>query len=132
MKKINKTKKITLSNQKVKPVFTDKRGSIFDLVEEKVGHIGIVTFKKGVIRGNHYHKKSVQYSYILDGKIKLVTSDINGKNKKSVIIASGVLTTIPVGVVHTYIALTNAKIIDITTMSRNDNGYEKDTIRIAN
>jgi dTDP-4-dehydrorhamnose 3,5-epimerase len=133
MAKSTKTKKVAVvefKNEKVLPVHTDKRGSIFDFVEEKVGHVGMVTFAKGVTRGNHYHKKSVQYSYIIEGKIKLVISDIDGSNKKEVMLTEGMLTTIPVKKVHTYTAITKAKMLDITTASRNDNGYEKDTIRI--
>jgi len=33
--------------------------------------------------------------------------------------------------VHTYEALNDACMLDITTLSRNDDGYEKDTIRVA-
>ena len=65
------TKKTQFKNHVLKPVFSDKRGDIFDIVEGKVGHVGLVTFKTGVIRGNHYHKKSTQYSYVLDGTIEL-------------------------------------------------------------
>jgi len=130
MPKKKKTEQKTFKNIVVSPVFTDTRGSIFDFVEEKVGHIGMVTFNKGVTRGNHYHKKSVQYSYVLEGKIKLIVSDVNGKNRKEIMLTEGMLTTIPVGIVHTYTALTKAKMLDITTLSRNDNGYEKDTVRM--
>ncbi len=121
--------KVSFQNTKLIPVFTDKRGSIFDLVEEKVGHIGIITFNKGVTRANHYHKKSIQYSYVLEGKLKLTISDIDGSNKKVVTLTPGMLTTIPAKTIHIYTAITKAKIIDITTMSRKDNGYEKDTIK---
>lgn len=116
-------------NEMVKPVFVDKRGSIFDFVEEKVGHIGMVTFNKGVTRGNHYHKKSYQYSYVIEGKLKLVLSDLKG-NKKEMILTPGMLTTIPPRIIHTYTSMTKARLLDISTMSRTDDGYEDDTVRV--
>lgn len=124
-------KKITFQNTKLKPVFTDKRGSIFDLVEENASHIGMVTFNKGSVRGNHYHKNSVQYSYVLEGQIKLVVSDIHGGHRKEMILGPGMLTVIPNKTIHTYTALTKARMLDITTLNRKNRGYEKDTIRVV-
>ncbi len=114
-----------------KAAFRDARGEIYDLLEEKVGHIGLITFsKKGVVRANHYHLRSTQYSYILEGKIKLTISDVNGKNKRNFTLKPGMVSAIPPRVVHTYTALTPAKILDMTTLNRKDNGYEKDTVRM--
>lgn len=127
---MKKIKKVSFQNKKITPVFTDARGSIFDVLEEKVGHIGIVTFKKGATRANHYHKKSTQYSYVLEGKLKLTVSDIDGNNKKVITLIPGMMTTIPAKTIHIYTALVKSKIIDITTLGRNDNGYEKDTVRV--
>ncbi len=127
---MKKIKKVSFQNIKITPVFTDTRGSIFDVLEEKVGHIGIITFNKGVTRANHYHKKSIQYSYVLEGKLKLTVSGVDGSNRKVVTLTPGMMTTIPAKTIHTYTALMKSKIIDITTLSRNDNGYEKDTVRV--
>jgi len=118
-------------NYKIKPAFSDKRGDISDLLEEKVSHVGLITFKRGAVRGNHYHKKSTQYTYILKGKIKFVTSYTNGKNKKHFILKEGTFTRIPPKMVHAYKALTNAAMLDMTTLSRDDDGYEKDTVRVS-
>ncbi len=122
--------KLRFSNKKIKPAFTDKRGSISDILEEPVGHIGIITFAKGVVRANHYHKKSVQYSYVLEGKIELTIADTKGKKKRKYIIDKGTLTTIPTHTAHAYKALTKATILDITTFDRKGNAYEDDTFRI--
>jgi quercetin dioxygenase-like cupin family protein len=127
---MKKTKKVSFQNVTIKPVFTDTRGSIFDVLEENVGHIGIITFNKGATRANHYHKKSIQYSYVLEGKLKLTISDIDGGNKKVITLTPGMITTIPAKTIHIYTALAKSKIIDMTTLGRNDNGYEKDTVRI--
>ena len=123
-------KKKRVTNVVPKPAFTDKRGKIFDLIEESVGHIGMITFTKGAVRAKHYHLRSTQYSYILEGKIKLTVSDTKGKHKRSYILKPGTLSTIPPRVVHTYTALTPARILDMTTLNRRARGYEQDTRRV--
>jgi len=125
------SKKNTLENYKIKPAFTDKRGDILDILEEPVSHVGLVTFKKGAIRGNHYHKKSTQYTYVLYGKIKFVVSDARGKNKKSFILMERMFSRIPPKMVHSYKALTTAAMLDITTLNRKNSAYEEDTVRVT-
>lgn len=120
-----------VKNYKIKPAFTDKRGHIFDVCEESISHVGLITFKKGAVRGNHYHKKSVQYTYILKGKIKFVTSDSNGKNKKIFVLKEGMFSRIPPKMVHAYKALTPAAMLDMSTLARGVKGYEDDTVRIV-
>jgi len=117
-------------NFNIKPVFSDSRGEILDILEEKVSHIGMITFKQGAVRGNHYHKSSTQYSYVLNGRIQLFISDINSKYKRKIILREGALTIISPKIIHTYKALTDAKILDMTTFDRKGRGYEKDTFRI--
>ncbi len=128
---MNTSNKTKLQIYKIKPVFKDERGEIFDILESRVNHVGIVTFKKpGVKRGNHYHKKSIQYTYVLNGKIRLITADFDGKNRKEFILTPGSFTVIPSKVIHLYISMTDAKIIDLTTISRKKDGYEKDIHRV--
>ena len=77
--------------QKKKINQKDKRGFILDIfVGKPKDHCTLVTFKRNSIRGNHFHKKSTQYSFILEGKLTMITSrvDKNGKfigkkNKKN-------------------------------------------------
>ena len=125
------SKKTQVQNYKIKPAFSDTRGRIFDIVEEPISHVGLITFKKGAIRGNHYHKKSTQYTYILKGKIKFVVSGIKGNNKKTFILTEGMFSRIPPKIVHAYKALTPAAMLDMTTLSRGVRGYEDDTVRIT-
>ncbi|MBI2108836.1 MAG: cupin domain-containing protein [Parcubacteria group bacterium] len=123
-------KKSVVENYMIKPAFTDARGHIFDIVEEPLSHVGLITFKKGAVRGNHYHKKSIQYTYILKGKIIFVVSDKNGKNKKKFILKEGMFSRIPSNIVHAYKALSPAAMLDMTTLARGVKGYEDDTVRV--
>src|SRR3989338_2531518 len=118
------------SNQKIKPVFSDSRGDIFDILEFPVKHVGKIIFKKGAVRGNHYHKKSIQYSYVISGKLELTIMGLNNKKIKKIILSEGDLTTIPPKMIHTYRALANSSILDLTTYARGEKGYEEDTIRV--
>src|SRR5271167_1440771 len=64
--------------KKIVPAFEDERGIIEDVFDgEDIRHIGFITSKKGTVRGNHYHKKARQYTYILRGKVKWVIKDIS-------------------------------------------------------
>lgn len=90
----------------------------------------MVTFTRGAVRGRHYHLRSTQYSYVIEGTLKLTVSDRNGKYKKEYLLKPGTLSTIPPGVVHTYTAVTKARMLDLTTLNRKARGYEKDTRRV--
>lgn len=116
--------------RKVEPVHADDRGSIHDVLNENVGHVGYITFTKGSLRAKHYHHKSTQYDYVLSGKIRVVVCNIDGSGREDHIVEAGMATEIPPGIVHTYIAEEDSSMIDITTLSRSDNGYEEDTVRV--
>jgi len=115
--------------RKVQPAFSDDRGSITDVLDKPISHVGLITFTKGAIRAKHYHKQSTQYDYIVSGKIRLVVCMPDGTLREDHVLEAGMATEVPPGIVHTYIAEEDSSMIDITTLSRADNGYEEDTIR---
>ena len=120
--------------RRIEPVFEDERGKIFDILDdENILHVGLITAKKGAIRGHHYHKKAKQYNYILEGKFELRIRNVNeGEgNVKKHILEKNDFVYIPNGLVHTLIALEDSKFIDLNTESRSGKGYEEDTIRIG-
>lgn len=118
--------------RKIIPAFTDERGTISDILDEGVGHIGIITSKAGSIRGRHYHKKSTQYVYILNGKLELMTKDLREEDPKvkSVILEPGDLAVTPPMVVHVLKAIEDTTFLDLTTEPRSGRGYEEDTTRV--
>ena len=116
----------------IRPAYKDERGEILDILESDVRHTGMVTFsRKGVVRGNHYHKKSTQYSYVLSGRIKLITLPIKGGKKREFMLRPGSFAKIPPKIIHVYKSLTKAAMLDMTTESRKKAGYEQDTIRVS-
>ena len=61
--------------------FTDERGTITDIFYKAgINHACLITNAVGAIRGNHYHKHTTQYTYILTGSLmyysRLVDSDM--------------------------------------------------------
>lgn len=53
-----------------------------DIFEKKnINHCTLISFKKLSIRGNHYHKKSFQFSFILEGNF--IVKEMKIKSNKS-------------------------------------------------
>ena len=58
--------------KKIKVFSSDDRGEIIDIfTHEPKDHCTIVTFSKNAVRGNHFHKESIQSAYVLEGKFKI-------------------------------------------------------------
>jgi quercetin dioxygenase-like cupin family protein len=50
--------------------FTDDRGSITDIFYKiNANHACLITNTPGAVRGNHYHKHTIQYTYVLTGSM---------------------------------------------------------------
>jgi|SRR3989344_693726 len=119
--------------ENLKPVFEDDRGSIFDVLDhEIISHIGMIHSTKGAVRGNHYHKTAKQITYILDGKMELLTKDVNDKNSKiqSCILNKGDIISIPPFTIHTLTAVEDSVFLIFTNKPRTHGGYEEDTHRV--
>ena len=77
--------------KKIKVFTSDDRGEIIDIfTHEPKDHCTIVTFKKNAVRGNHFHKVSVQSAYVLEGNFEIhnvmIDNDLNFDPKKIEII----------------------------------------------
>ncbi|MEK6880316.1 MAG: hypothetical protein AABY22_11940 [Nanoarchaeota archaeon] len=119
---------------KIKPAYKDERGTITDVVDGiNFVHAGIITFEKGVIRGNHYHKKTVQLNYIFKGKIKYLSKDLTNKNAKveEAILNEGDMIESGVNEWHSLEALEESVLLFFTKETRIDGGYEEDVFRIS-
>lgn len=117
--------------KKINPIFIDERGIISDLINEPINHVGLITTEKEAVRGSHYHRKSKQYSYILQGKFEVLLAPYDQPvNIKKVIVNVGEIIIIPPLVIHQFKALDRAIMINMESQSRADQGYEEDTIRV--
>ena len=49
--------------KKIKPVFSDHRGDIIDILTGiEIDAVTLITFSKGAVRANHYHKETTQWN----------------------------------------------------------------------
>ena len=108
----------------------DKRGAIKDLLEKKnINAITYITQKKGKIRGNHFHKKTTQWNYLIKGKIKIFAQKKNKKVKK-IILSKGDLVVTSSNESHAIIAIQHSEYLVFTQGPRGGKEYEKDTFRL--
>ncbi len=122
--------------QKKKINQKDKRGFILDIfVDKPKDHCTLVTFNKGSIRGNHFHKSSTQYSFILDGKLTMITSKVDkngklfGKKFKKIVRKYDLIKHKPF-ISHAFKAITKSKMLAFADGLRGGKNYEKDTFRL--
>jgi|SRR3989344_3041795 len=111
--------------------FKDERGTITDIfVEEPHEHCTLIFTKKGGVRGNHYHKLSKQFDFLISGKFE-VYSRKKGEKK----IAKGTwkpneLVTWEPSEAHEFIALEDSVWITFVNGLRGGDDFEKDTYRL--
>ena len=109
----------------------DSRGVIIDLLEKKkINAITYITQKKGKIRGNHFHKKTIQWNYLIKGRIKVVTKKRN-TSVKEMILSSGDLVVTSSNESHAIKAIEYSEYLVFTQGPRGGKEYEKDTFRLS-
>lgn len=114
-----------------KSVFEDERGNIIDILEgEVIEYVTIITSKKGAIRGNHYHKESIQYTFVLKGSLQILTQ-MPGEEARTTLLRTGDLVFSPPMEKHTLVAIEDSELLILTRGPRGGNNYEKDTFRLA-
>ena len=115
---------------KSKIMHQDGRGQIIDLLEKKrISAITFITQKKNKIRGNHFHKKTTQWNYLIKGKIELVSKKKN-KNLKKIILSKGDIVETEKNEKHAIKALKNSEFLVFTQGPRGGRNYERDTFRL--
>ena len=124
--------------KKIKTFSSDDRGEIIDIfTHEPKDHCVIVTFKKNAIRGNHFHKKSIQSAFVLEGNFKIyhVKTDENAnydsKKIEELDASKNDYITHKEYEAHTYKCLSNKGTLLVFTKGvRGGKYYEDDTFRL--
>tara|TARA_B110000444_G_C18508287_1_gene441096 strand:- start:30 stop:404 length:375 start_codon:yes stop_codon:yes gene_type:complete len=116
---------------KLKINHKDDRGLIIDLLEKKnINAITLITQKKDKVRGNHYHKKTIQWNYLLSGKIKIYAKKNNSK-QKMITLKKGDLVVTDINEAHAIKAVVNSQFLVFTQGPRGGKEYENDTFRLS-
>ena len=115
---------------KPKPAFKDARGRIIDILDGiPVECVTLLTSKRGSVRGNHFHKKTTQYAYVLEGKLRLYTQPPGGAVRSRVITAGDLVVT-PPKERHAFVALEDSVLLACAHGPRAGRSYEADTYRL--
>lgn len=115
----------------IKPAFCDKRGTITDILDNvMIDSLTILDTKKDSVRANHYHKKTIQYTYVFSGKLRYVSKSPKGKIE-SVIMKKGDLATSKIYEQHAFKALEDSILICGAKGPRRGHDYENDTFRLS-
>ena len=122
--------------KKIKKNSSDNRGEIIDIfTHEPKDHCTIVTFTKNAIRGNHFHKKSIQSAYVLHGSFEIysliIKKKIDNKNLKLAKVNKGNYITHDKFEAHAYKCTSNSgSLLVFTKGVRGGEYYENDTFRL--
>ena len=110
---------------------SDRRGTITDILDGiPVECVTLLTSRKGAVRGNHYHKKTTQYAYVLEGRFK-VFSQRDGRKVDSRVVKTGELVITPPMERHAFVALEDSLLIACAHGPRSGRSYEADTYRLG-
>ena len=124
--------------KKIKVFSSDDRGEIIDIfTHEPKDHCTIVTFTKDAIRGNHFHKESIQSAYVMEGNFQIynvmIDKDLKYDSKKIEIIETtkGDYITHEKFEAHSYKCMSDSGSLMVFTKGvRGGKFYEDDTYRI--
>jgi dTDP-4-dehydrorhamnose 3,5-epimerase-like enzyme len=119
--------------KKIVPATSDDRGSISDIFyNTEMQHAAIIGSKAaGVIRGNHYHKKTTQSVFVLKGKLRYWWQPADRSQPvQSVIVEGYSLVTSPPYEIHTMEMLEPNTFVVFSNGPRGGQDYESDTFRV--
>ena len=103
-----------------------------DLMEhQNINAVTVVSFTKGALRGNHFHKKTTQWNYVTRGKIRLVTQVDEGPIEEKILRPGDLVVTFPMEK-HALVGIEDSEIIVFTDGPRGGREYESDTFRLDN
>jgi quercetin dioxygenase-like cupin family protein len=108
----------------------DDRGAIVDLVEgANINAVTFISFTKGAVRGNHYHKQTTQWNYVIKGKIKVVTQMDDKPPEETILEQGSLLVTMPMEK-HAIVGIEESEMLVFTQGPRGGKEYESDTFRL--
>lgn len=110
--------------------FEDARGTISDILDgEPINSVTIITSRAGAVRGNHYHKESRQFVYVIEGSM-IYTMQRPGSEAMSFVVQPGDLVVSEPNERHAMRAVEHTVFIALTHGPRAGRGFESDTYRL--
>ena len=113
------------------PAYQDSRGVILDLIaKDNINAVTVVSFVEGAVRGNHYHKKTIQWNYVISGEVLLV-SETPGIGRIERVLKKGDFVVTDKNERHALKGLKASEVLIITKGPRSGEDYELDTFRLS-
>jgi len=110
--------------------FEDDRGTIKDiLAREPIDSITVIESKSGVVRGNHFHKDTIQWVYVAYGRLQSLTQK-EGEPVVEQVLGRGDLLKADPMEKHSLTALEDTEFFVFTRGPRSGESYEDDTYRL--
>lgn len=108
--------------KKIKPYFKNKdlRGKMLGIGQfHWMKEANYIESKKGSTRGGHYHKKTKELFFIIEGKIKVKVENLNTNYQKTFTVNKMDIFLIEPYDVHTFYILEDAKWINVLSCPMN-------------
>jgi quercetin dioxygenase-like cupin family protein len=109
--------------------FEDHRGLIRDLLTGPIDAITQIDTVAGAVRGNHVHRKTIQWTYVVSGRLRVVT-EFGGVRTEDDYGPGSLIVDAP-GVAHAWQAIGDCRVLVFTRGPRSGADYESDTERLA-
>jgi dTDP-4-dehydrorhamnose 3,5-epimerase len=116
--------------------FEDMRGSLKKLLmisqlkeDEKIEEVYVLISNQGSVRGNHYHKETLEYFYVISGKAKVALKNLDTGAFEEMILSSSdnVTLKVPPYVVHAFKNEEEEPFIMLAISSKEYNKDDTDT-----
>lgn len=117
---------------KILPVHVDDRGEIADIfVNNPVEHVNVIVSVADARRGDHFHKLSTQWIYMVAGEMEYHWRNYEHDTEpKMVVVHANDLIETPAGEVHALYMRTPVTFLAFARGPRGGDGYEGDTYRV--
>lgn len=118
----------------------DERGTISDLLTEPFDALTEIDTKAGAIRGNHYHRRTWQWTYVVSGTLRVITQSVDTcvdppelvhGTRDVGLVRTRELIVSPPEEAHAWEALEDTVVVVLTRGPRSGEGYESDVYRLG-
>ena len=94
--------------------FSDDRGGMLGIVNEgEWQEINLVDSQAGAVRGGHYHRRTRELFHIIDGRIRVEVTDLEGRVLVERHVSGGDTLVVEPGEVHTFHCETPCRWINV-------------------
>lgn len=85
----------------LRTIRNDQRGVLRELYSGSIGQCNLLVMKKGSVWGGHYHKKTTEFFYVIEGEIRVLLVSRNGTYRRNKIYQTGDSFIIKPPILHT-------------------------------